>query len=111
MSAYFFRITNGKFTGVSESSFDLADGNAAAWAEMTKICGNMVGSLCHNLKPKADWRMDLLDASRKPVFRIRLVAESLGRSNAQSQDGYDCESSQMLTASVRDEKSHTFLVE
>ncbi|MGH6709124.1 MAG: DUF6894 family protein [Bradyrhizobium sp.] len=77
MSEYFFRISNGKFVGVSESSFDLADGNAA-WAEMTKVCGGMVGSLCHNLKPKADWQMDLLDATRKPVFRIRLVAERLG---------------------------------
>ena len=78
MSQYFFRISHGKFAGVSESSFDFANGNAAAWAEMTKVCGKMVGSLCHNLKPKGDWQMDLLDASRKPVFRIRLVAESLG---------------------------------
>ena len=77
MSQYFFRISNGNLAGVSESSFDLADGNAA-WEEMTKVCGNMVGSLCHNLKPKGDWKMDLLDASHKPVYRIRLVAESLG---------------------------------
>ena len=77
MSQYFFRISHGRLTGVSESSFDLADGNAA-WAEMTRVCGSMVGSLCHNLKPKADWPMDLLDESRKSVFRIRLVAESLG---------------------------------
>lgn len=77
MSQYFFRISHGNFTGVSESSFDLADRDNA-WAEMTKVCGGMVGSLCQNLKPKSDWQMDLLDASRKPVFRIRLVAERLG---------------------------------
>jgi len=77
MSQYYFRISHGKFAGVSESSFDLADRDNA-WAEMTKLCGSMVGSLCHNLKPKSDWHMDLLDASHKPVFRIRLVAERLG---------------------------------
>ena len=77
MSQYFFRISHGKFAGVSESSFDLADRDNA-WEEMTKVCGSMVGSLCHNLKPKSDWQMDLLDASRKPVYRIRLVAEKLG---------------------------------
>ena len=77
MSQYFFRISHGSFAGVSDSSFDLADRNDA-WVEMTKVCGGLVGGLCHNLKPKADWQMDLLDASRKPVFRIRLVAESVG---------------------------------
>ena len=77
MSQYFFRISNGSLAGASESSFDFPDGNAA-WAEMTKMCGSMVGSLCRNLKPKADWQMEFLDASKKPVFRIRLVAENLG---------------------------------
>lgn len=33
MSQYFFRISHGRLTGVSESSFELADGNAA-WAEI-----------------------------------------------------------------------------
>jgi hypothetical protein len=55
----------------------LADGNAA-WAEMAKVCGGIAGPLCNNLKPKAGWQTDLLDASRKPVFRIRLVAEKPG---------------------------------
>lgn len=44
MSQYFFRISNGSVAGVSDSSFDLPDGSAA-WPEMTKMCGNMVGSL------------------------------------------------------------------
>ena len=84
MSQYFFRISHGNLAGVSESSFDLADGSAA-WQEMTRVCGTMVASLCRNLKPKGDWQMDLLDASREPVFRIRLVAESLGQTNAPPQ--------------------------
>ncbi|MDI1263505.1 MAG: hypothetical protein PS018_09635 [bacterium] len=77
MSQYFFQISHGSIAGVSESSFDFADG-AAAWTEMARVCGSIVGPLCNNLKPKGDWQMELLDASRKPVFRIRLVAEKLG---------------------------------
>ena len=76
MSRYFFQISHGNIAGVSESSFDLADRDIA-WTEMTRVCGGMVGSLCQNLKPKSDWQMELLDSSRKPVFRIRLVAENL----------------------------------
>lgn len=76
MSFYFFKISHGNFTGVSDSAFDLVDRDAA-WAEMTKVCGDMTASICRGLKPKSDWQMELLDESRKPLFRIRLVAETL----------------------------------
>jgi hypothetical protein len=36
----------------------------------------MVGAISRKLKEDAEWRMELLDESRKPVCRIRLVAES-----------------------------------
>jgi len=49
----------------------------AAWAEMTKVCGNLLGSILRSLKQNAEWQMELLDETRKPVFRIRLVAESV----------------------------------
>jgi hypothetical protein len=45
---------------------------------MTKVCGNLLGSLSRGLKQNAEWQMELLDEAKKPVFRIRLVAESLG---------------------------------
>ena len=44
---------------------------------MTKVCANLVGGISRNLKQNAEWRMELLDETSKPVFRIRLVAESL----------------------------------
>jgi hypothetical protein len=74
VSHYFFRIRNGQFAG--ESDIELAD-NEAAWAELTHVCGDMVGSIARNLKQNAEWQMELLDDSRKPVFRISLVAETL----------------------------------
>jgi len=37
----------------------------------------MVGEISRGLVENAEWQMELLDESRKPVFRIRLVAETL----------------------------------
>ena len=77
MPLYFFRIRNGRYAGASDqgSEFENRD---AAWAEMTKVCGNLLGSISRTLKQDAEWQMELLDESKKPVFRIRLVAESVG---------------------------------
>ena len=34
-----------------------------------------LGGISRSLKQNAEWRMELLDETRKPVFRVRLVAE------------------------------------
>lgn len=44
---------------------------------MTKVCANLVGGISRSLKQNAQWQMELLDEMKKPVFRIRLIAESL----------------------------------
>jgi hypothetical protein len=76
MALYFFRISHGRYSGASDqgSEFDSVE---AAWAEMTKVCGNLLGGITRSLKQNAEWRMELLDEAKKPVFRIRLVAETL----------------------------------
>ena len=61
---------------MSDPGFDVADRNVA-WAEMTKVCGDLIGGISRKLKRDAEWQMELLDQSNKPVFRIRLVAETL----------------------------------
>ena len=38
----------------------------------------MVGSITRNLNQNTDWKMELLNEARKPVFRISVVAETLG---------------------------------
>jgi hypothetical protein len=76
MSLYCFRIKNGPYCGAS-NNFEVADRDAA-WAEMTKVCGDLVGGIARHLTQDAEWQMELLDQSGKPVFRIRLVAEALG---------------------------------
>jgi hypothetical protein len=78
MPLFYFRILSGRFwfSGASESAFDVEDSDAA-WAEMTKVCSDLIGSISRNLKQNTKWQMELLDESKKPVFRIRLVAETL----------------------------------
>ncbi len=77
MSLYYFRISHGRYSGAADlgSEFESRD---AAWAEMTKVCSNLVSGISRSLKQNAEWQMELLDETKKPVFRIRLVAESLG---------------------------------
>jgi hypothetical protein len=76
MPLYFFRIRNGRFSGAADCGTELAD-HDAAWQELTKVCGDLVGSISRSLKQKHEWQMELLDESKKVVFRIRLVGETL----------------------------------
>ncbi|MBR0777474.1 hypothetical protein JQ543_14380 [Bradyrhizobium diazoefficiens] len=76
MSQYFFRISTGRYSGSGDQPYDFEDRNAA-WAEMTEVCANLLGSIARNLKPNAKWSMELLDEDKEPVFRISLVGETL----------------------------------
>jgi len=76
MPLYFFRISDGHYAGASDKGSEFAS-REAAWTEMTKVCGDLLGGLSRGLKQNAEWQMEMLDESKKPVFRIRLVAESI----------------------------------
>lgn len=76
MPLYFFRISHGRYSGASEQGAEF-ESHEAAWAEMTKLCGNLAGGISRGLKQDAEWHMELLDEGKSPVFRIRLVAERL----------------------------------
>jgi hypothetical protein len=77
MSQYFFRISHGRYSGASDHGSEF-ESREAAWSEMTKVCANLLGGISRSLKQNAEWHMELLDEAKKPVFRIRLVGESLG---------------------------------
>jgi isopenicillin N synthase-like dioxygenase len=77
MPLYFFRISHGPFAGASDEGSEF-ESRAAAWAEMTKVSGNLLGSIARSLQQNAEWQMELLDEAREPVFRIRLISESVG---------------------------------
>jgi hypothetical protein len=76
MALYFFRISHGRYSGASDQGSEFESVEAAR-AEMTKVCGNLLGGISRSLKQNAEWRMELLDEAKKPVCRIRLVAETL----------------------------------
>ena len=48
-----------------------------AWGEMTKVCADFIGTASRALEQDSEWKMELLDEVQKPLFRIRLVAETL----------------------------------
>jgi hypothetical protein len=77
MPQYFFRISHGSYSGASDQGSEF-ESREAAWTEMTRVCANLVGTISRSLKQNAEWRMELLDEGKRPVFRIRLVAETLG---------------------------------
>jgi hypothetical protein len=77
MSLYFFRISNGRYSGASDQGSEF-ESREAAWADMTKACANLLGGISRSMKQNAEWRMEMLDEAKKPVLRIRLVAETPG---------------------------------
>ena len=77
MSLYFFRISNGRYSGASDLGSEF-ESREAAWADMTKVCANLLGGISRGMKQNAEWRMEMLDEAKKPVLRIRLVAETPG---------------------------------
>jgi Domain of unknown function (DUF6894) len=76
MPLYFFRIRNGRYSGASEFGTECADRNAA-WKALTSTCADMAAGISRKLKQNSEWHMELLDESKRPIFRIRIVAESL----------------------------------
>lgn len=75
MPKYYFRIDHGTYSGTSDSAFDSMD-DAAARQEMIKVCGDLAGDVCRRLTENTEWRMELLDETKKPLFKMRLLAES-----------------------------------
>ena len=83
MPLYFFRISHGRYSGASDQPYEF-ENREAAWTEMRTVCANLVSGIARSLKPDAEWQMELLDESRKPVFRIRVTAETLDQPAAAS---------------------------
>ena len=78
MPLYFFRIRNGRDSGASDQGTECADRDAA-WKELTNVCAEMASGISRKLKQNSEWHLELLDESRRPVFRIRIVGETLDK--------------------------------
>lgn len=75
MPLFSFRTENGERSSASDPC-ELASRDEA-WKELTKVCSDLIGEGCRNLKQDSEWCMELLDGADAPLFRIRLVAETL----------------------------------
>jgi hypothetical protein len=75
MPLFSFRTQNGEHCGTSDPC-ELSDRDEA-WQELTRVCGDLVAEGCRKLEPNTEWSMELLDATNAPLFRIRLVAETM----------------------------------
>ena len=75
MPLYYFRIQSGTFSGVSDVGSIFPDDDAA-WTELTKISADLLRSISRKMKPNTSWEIELLDETKKPVFRIALIAET-----------------------------------
>ena len=48
-----------------------------AWSELTRVCADFIGAASRDLEQNSEWKIELLDQAQKPLFRIRLVGETL----------------------------------
>lgn len=74
MPFFSFRVQCPAQSGGSDP-FEIA--GHEAWGELTKVCADLVGAASRSLDQNSEWKMELLDESQKPLFRIRLVAETI----------------------------------
>jgi hypothetical protein len=76
MSAYFLRVRNGPFAGVSGHEIE-ADDPRRAWEALIGVCAEAAPSVCRDLVQNADWQIELLDQVKKPIFRISIIGETV----------------------------------
>jgi hypothetical protein len=75
MPLFSFRTQNAE-NAIASDACEL-EGHDEAWKELTRVCADLIGGNCRDLKQNTEWSVVVLDAFATPLFRIRLVAESL----------------------------------
>jgi hypothetical protein len=76
MPRFLFQVQQGKLPGPFALEDVLSDNYAARKAALG-MCADLAKDIVTGLTEDSEWRLDVLDESGKPVFRIRLLAESL----------------------------------
>ena len=76
MPLFSFRTENGGRASASDPC-EIAT-HDEAWKELTRVCSDLAVASCRSLKQNSEWSIELLDDTQTPLFRIRLVAETLG---------------------------------
>jgi hypothetical protein len=79
MPQFTFRVQQGKFPQPSLIEDVLSD-NCAARRAALDICADLAKDIVTGLTEDSEWRLEVLDQSGTPVFRLRLLAEALAGS-------------------------------
>jgi hypothetical protein len=75
MPRFFLSVSNGERTTLHSDGIELPD-IPAVWIEATKSTGEMLRDLNHALQAGTELRMDVADEARKPLFSLRVIAET-----------------------------------
>ena len=73
MPRYFFNVLHDTLQ-TDEEGEELPD-KQAAWNEATVTAGRILQSLDGKLKPGHDWKMEVTDEFRQPLFVLHISAE------------------------------------
>jgi hypothetical protein len=76
MPRFTFQVQQDKFPEIPAIEDILCDSYAARKAALG-MCADLAKDIVNGLTEDSEWRLDVLDESGKPVFRLRLLAEEL----------------------------------
>jgi hypothetical protein len=76
MPRFTFRVQQGELCE-SPPIEDVLNDSCAARKAALDICADLAKDIVSGLREDSEWRLEVLDQSGKPVFRLRLLAEAL----------------------------------
>jgi Domain of unknown function (DUF6894) len=78
MPRFIFQVQQDKSPEIPAIEDVLCDGYAARKAALN-MCADLAKDIVNGLTEDSEWRLNVLDNSGKPIFRLRLLAEELER--------------------------------
>jgi hypothetical protein len=74
MPRYFFVVRHGDQASDHSDAIEFPD-IGAVQLEAIKSTGEILRDLDYPLEAGSEWRMDVIDEARKPLFSLRVIAE------------------------------------
>jgi hypothetical protein len=76
MPRFTFQVQQDQFPAIPAIEDTLCDSYAARKTALG-MCADLAKDIVNGLTEDSEWRLDVLDDSGKPVFRLRLLAQDL----------------------------------
>jgi hypothetical protein len=74
MAKYFFMVRHGNETSNHSDGIEFPDVGAVQ-LEAIKSTGEILRDFNYPIEPGSEWRMEVVDEARKPLFSLRVIAE------------------------------------